>query len=632
MLLLASCLGAMAACGADEEPRFVIDFDATSDIDTGDIGTDGTTPRPDTDLDTMPGTDTDTPGPQACDPPCDVLGRTACGADGVCGPCTDGLVATGGTASVCCAPGQVAGDDGVSCETAPECEAVTCYNGGQCVVVAGIGVCECPAGVSGRECDVVCGAAPLTPTTCSIDGQDCRGLFDDTWEFNPSCLNDSPVCERDGGECANGCIRFPIDLDMGREVRLSELRWRADWWTKRPERVIVQVSDAPSYFNAETVVELTGVEAPYQCEAGAPCGDNVPDDCCLDGRDQPQRFADGDPRSLIDIHPIEADGFGQYWRIIVDSTYFESELNLSWMQALGDSCPGGIACNPASEDCGPLPSSIYRVLPESVVWGEARDNAAATRINGAAGRLASVTSARENAEVAQIASQLGGTMWIGLSQSTGSSDYSEPLGGWRWLSGEPFAYQNWGRGEPNDTNGFENWGLMYDTGTWNDQSEGPPGTFVGSLVEFPTNDLQPQVNPTNGNAYLRVNGQYDDFGDAEDEARSLWFRGAQGHLVTITNEAEQQWIGNNLGWAYLWIGMYQDLAASDYSEPGGGWRWVTGEPITYTNWGDGEPNNAATGGENFASTYAGGEWNDNIQNWNYTPRNEGYIVEFELDP
>lgn len=628
LLAIASLAATLNACGEEDEPRFVIDFDVNLDadldtVDGGDITPDGTTPRP----------DTDTPGPQPCNPPCDVLGRTLCGADGVCGPCNDGLAATAGTGSICCAPGEVASSDGLSCEVAPECDDVRCYHGGACVVVAGVGVCDCPEGTSGRQCDLVCRTEVLTPTACSIDGLDCRGLFDDTWEFNPSCSNDSPVCERDGGECANGCIRFAIDLDMGREVRLDELLWRADWWTKRPERVIVQVSDAPSYFNAETVAELTGVEAPYQCVAGEPCADNVPNDCCLDGRDQPQRLADGDPRSLLDIHPVENVGFGQYWRIIVDSTYFESELNLSWMQTRGDTCPGGLACDPARENCGPEPTSVYRVLEiGSTDWDSAASAASDDVINGVWGQLASITSARESEEVTEMMRRIGRPIWFGLYQETGAQDYAEPDRGWRWLSGEPFEFENWGGGEPNDSGDFEHWGLLLDNGAWNDQSFTSPANAVGALVEFPYEQLEPAINPDNSNAYLRVSGRFIDFGDAENHARSLWFRGAQGHLVTVTSPSEHQWISDNLGWGYLWIGMYQDLSAGDYSEPGGGWRWVTGEPIAYTNWGDGEPNNASRDGENFVSTNDGGEWNDNVQNWDYNPRNEGYIVEFELDP
>ena len=66
-----------------------------------------------------------------------------------------------------------------------------------------------------------------------------------------------------------------------------------------------------------------------------------------------------------------------------------------------------------------------------------------------------------------------------------------------------------------------------------------------------------------------------------------------GHLVTITSQAEQDYVAAliqlapNYGepasgrrWG-PWLGGYQDDKAPDYSEPNGGWRWVTGEPWFY---------------------------------------------------
>ena len=76
-----------------------------------------------------------------------------------------------------------------------------------------------------------------------------------------------------------------------------------------------------------------------------------------------------------------------------------------------------------------------------------------------------------------------------------------------------------------------------------------------------------------------------------------------GHLATITSAQEDNFVkvaavapaavGQGpfeLGGPF--IGGYQDPNAPDYSEPGGGWRWVTGEPWSYTGWGGGEPFNA----------------------------------------
>ena len=43
-----------------------------------------------------------------------------------------------------------------------------------------------------------------------------------------------------------------------------------------------------------------------------------------------------------------------------------------------------------------------------------------------------------------------------------------------------------------------------------------------------------------------------------------------------------------------WIGGYQDMNASDYSEPDGGWKWVTGEPWSFIGWWEGGPSSSPT--------------------------------------
>jgi hypothetical protein len=86
------------------------------------------------------------------------------------------------------------------------------------------------------------------------------------------------------------------------------------------------------------------------------------------------------------------------------------------------------------------------------------------------------------------------------------------------------------------------------------------------------------------------------------------------HLATITSSSENAWIvaelltpnlpivfGEEDSRTQVWVGGYQDPSdEQNYSEPGGGWRWVNNEGpfsgvnggISYTNWAPGEPNDA----------------------------------------
>jgi len=56
------------------------------------------------------------------------------------------------------------------------------------------------------------------------------------------------------------------------------------------------------------------------------------------------------------------------------------------------------------------------------------------------------------------------------------------------------------------------------------------------------------------------------------------------------------------------MGFYQDISDPGYSEPGGGWKWISGEPITFIGWVGLEPNNQ--GQEDYGVFEHNGEWND----------------------
>jgi hypothetical protein len=125
--------------------------------------------------------------------------------------------------------------------------------------------------------------------------------------------------------------------------------------------------------------------------------------------------------------------------------------------------------------------------------------------------------------------------------------------------------------------------------------------------------------------------------DALNLAQSFSYIGVQGHLATVTSQAENDFIINNLGGPVAlnryWLGGFQPPGSP---EPAGGWRWVTGELWNYTNWSGGEPSNNY-GGE-FGGPPAGtpedvlqfwannGHWND-MAHASYQP---GLIIEYDV--
>ncbi len=185
--------------------------------------------------------------------------------------------------------------------------------------------------------------------------------------------------------------------------------------------------------------------------------------------------------------------------------------------------------------------------------------------------------------------------WIGAYQPPGSS---EPDGGWRWVTGEPFEYRNWDSMQPNNSDGVENYAAFGNqlrrVRTWNDLREDFP-EIISFVVEFSDPNRRPvqwrASQGGNGHFYMAVTAPT---GLSWDRAEVL-AEMAGGYLVTITSAQENAFvfslIQDSVYWSGArgpWIGGRQ-LADQPPRE---GWQWVTGEPFTYTNWSPGEPNDS----------------------------------------
>jgi hypothetical protein len=156
---------------------------------------------------------------------------------------------------------------------------------------------------------------------------------------------------------------------------------------------------------------------------------------------------------------------------------------------------------------------------------------------------------------------------------------------------------------------------------------------VCNLVFWPLIHFLPsaaQAQPvqwiSNGHRYDLVDDAAINWLEANAIANGKQFNGLKGHLVTITSEAENQFLVDNFG-ANLrdrWIGGFQ---AEGAPEPNGGWTWVTGEVWQYTNWDPVEPNNAYGNENALIFTAEGALWNDKdaSDNAHWIP---GYVIEY----
>lgn len=110
----------------------------------------------------------------------------------------------------------------------------------------------------------------------------------------------------------------------------------------------------------------------------------------------------------------------------------------------------------------------------------------------------------------------------------------------------------------------------------------------------------------NGHCY-NLTRQVGAWEEAESQAVAVG-----GHLVAVNDDDEQRWlVGKFLcDQGCLWIGLYQ---LQGTHEPGSGWAWTSEQPVTYTNWMGGEPDQATLteSTENRAAMCASetGSWN-----------------------
>lgn len=234
------------------------------------------------------------------------------------------------------------------------------------------------------------------------------------------------------------------------------------------------------------------------------------------------------------------------------------------------------------------------------------------------GHLATINNAMENQWVFDTFSNFGGVeraLWLGLNDVAQEQS-------WTWVNGERVGFLNWSPGQPTGTVTTlptEDYAMMWPPssgaplGSWNDAT---PDTLNAAVVEVgglepapPFILAGPITNATSGHWYYLLN--YLSWPEAEKVAVGLG-----GHLATIVDAAENQWIFNTFsgyegGKRAMWIGL-NDSANE------GTWTWSSGAPVTYLNWSPGEPNSGAGVFPdedhvliwNANSSWPPGTWND----------------------
>ena len=242
----------------------------------------------------------------------------------------------------------------------------------------------------------------------------------------------------------------------------------------------------------------------------------------------------------------------------------------------------------------------YQIFYDKLTWEEAK---AACEAKG--GHLATITSEEEQKKL-NLYNGGNHNLWIG--------GYKNAEGQWCWVTGEPWEYENWGDGEPNNSSNVvadENCVAMWPE-KWNDLANSNTYEQSGYICEWEASNAaeETQVEGYTGHLY-----EFYTLPESEWESGPITWQQAErrcewkgGHLAVIESLTE-----NFLLYSAMKAKGYENayFGFSDES-PEGNWKWVDGTSTAYTNWHSGEPNNQ-DGIEHYAMFYEkfqDGTWND----------------------
>lgn len=249
-----------------------------------------------------------------------------------------------------------------------------------------------------------------------------------------------------------------------------------------------------------------------------------------------------------------------------------------------------------------LNGHTYKVYPENLTWNEAKE-----KCENLGGHLITANTPEEQQLVEKITSNYGSNHWLG-----GKLDEANV---WRWVTGEVIQPQYWAPEQPDHGLGEPYLGTCTDNGLWNDYGN-VSDNIDGYILEIEHTDAEtPKSVIHNGKEYIRH-----DVGLPWNEAQQ-YCESQGGHLAIIRDEATQQAIAE-----LIQGGRARYLLGASDAENEGDWKWLDGSALTYTHWGNDEPNNYEDN-EDYLIIDSNGDWNDVILSYSGMSTIQGFICE-----
>ncbi|KAI4541615.1 hypothetical protein MG293_008757 [Ovis ammon polii] len=207
--------------------------------------------------------------------------------------------------------------------------------------------------------------------------------------------------------------------------------------------------------------------------------------------------------------------------------------------------------------------------------------------------------------------------------------------GYQWVDGVALSFSHWNRGEPNDSMGREDCIMMLRTGMWNDAPcNNENDNWISAQMMQDMERIQTEqkrMESQESELSWNLDGLRADLSDLKsrgsvcDTCPEAWIyfqkkcyyfgEGAKkwiqaryacedldGRLVSIHSPEEQDFLTKRANWRGSWIGL-RDLDIE------GEFIWMDNQPLDYSNWQPGEPNDGGQG-ENCVMMLGSGKWND----------------------
>lgn len=228
----------------------------------------------------------------------------------------------------------------------------------------------------------------------------------------------------------------------------------------------------------------------------------------------------------------------------------------------------------------------YRYIPEEMSWSDAK-----AYCEEVGGHMVTFSSQAENDAVFSYLKEIGckesQDIYIGISDMHQEGDWSA------WVTGEAVTYTNWGKSQPDNMNDEQDYGVIcmgerdggsqyyMAPGQWDD-IHAAQTTFICEWDTESYASIPKDVMIYNGHSYK----MFSETMTWEDAKAYCELRG--GHLAAITSKNE-----NTAIFEYLEERTTETddiyIGISDKDSEGDWTTWVTGEKVTYKNWGKNEP-------------------------------------------